>query len=254
MDTKQKCVKCDCEKDFDLFIRSKNVCKDCDNATRRLKYQTDDEHRKKLIQQAINYKKNKAIEKNKQKLVEQEKIGIENKICRYCDTIKHNTRFRHNRLKCRDCERDEPTEKFKRYVRTRIYNCLKNLKEKSSIEYLGCSTKEYINWIIMYDERYTMDNYGSVWHIDHVIPISRFNLEQPDEQLIAFNWRNTMPLSAKENLAKSNRIIKSQIIRHVELLKKYHHDNNIVLPEKIDSLFATYLDAGNPLEPLTTTS
>jgi hypothetical protein len=130
MDTKQKCVKCDCEKNFDLFIRSKNVCKDCDNAIRRLKYQTHDEHRKKLIQQAINYKKNKVIEKNKQKLVEQEKIGIENKVCRYCNTIKHNTRFRHNRLKCRDCERDEPTEKFKRYVRTRIYNCLKNLKEK----------------------------------------------------------------------------------------------------------------------------
>ena len=38
--------------------------------------------------------------------------------------------FRYNRLKCRDCERDDPKEKFKRYIRTRIYNCLRN-KNKS---------------------------------------------------------------------------------------------------------------------------
>ena len=30
------------------------------------------------------------------------------------------------------------------------------------------------------------------------------NLDNQEEQLLAFNWRNTMPLSSKENLSKNN--------------------------------------------------
>ena len=31
-------------------------------------------------------------------------IGKENTICKYCNKVKAKTRFRHNRLKCRECE------------------------------------------------------------------------------------------------------------------------------------------------------
>jgi hypothetical protein len=74
-------------------------------------------------------------------------------------------------------------------------------------------------------------------------------LENIEEQMIAFNWRNTMPLAAKENLSKNNKIITSQIEQHLEKLKEYHLENNLDLPQVFINLFAKYLVAGNPLEP-----
>jgi hypothetical protein len=157
--------------------------------------------------------------------------------------------FRYNRLKCRDCERDDPTEKFKRYIRTRIYNCLKNKnKYKHSVEYLGCSSDEYFKWIFSYNKNYNLENYGKEWHIDHVIPISKFNLDNSEEQSLAFNWRNTMPLSAKENLSKNNKIIISQIEQHYKKITEYHSENKLDLPQVFINLFAKHLADGNPLK------
>jgi len=204
-------------------------------------YNEDDTYRKKAIHDATVFKSKTAKERRANQLLEQEHIGLNNKQCRYCEIIKDKSRFRVNRLKCVDCERDEPKEKFKRYVRTRIYNCLLKRKARSSIEYLGCSPDDYILWIMNHTIEYNLDNYGKVWHIDHVIPISKFDLDNIDEQLLAFNWRNTMPLSCQENLKKGNKIINVQVSEHFEKLKKYHIDNNIILPKIYTDLFATHL-------------
>jgi hypothetical protein len=123
-------------------------------------------------------------------------------------------------------------------------------KENHTIHYLGCDSNSYFKWMLTYNENYTIENRGTEWHIDHVIPLSRFNLENKDEQLIAFNWRNTMPLSVKENLAKNNRINKTQIEQHYNHLLEYHKQNNIEIPKEFNDLFAKHLDAGNPLEPV----
>jgi hypothetical protein len=248
--TRKICSKCELEKSNDKFYERGYICRDCNNLKRRIKYNENEELRKKLIQNASNFKHNKVIERQKLKEEEQLKIGIENKLCKYCDQIKLKSRFRHNRLKCKDCERDEPLEKFKRYIRTRIYNCLRyKNKTKHAIEYLGCSSDEYFKWIFNYNENYNLENHGKEWHIDHVIPLSRFNLDNEEQQLIAFNWRNTMPLSCEENLLKNNKIIKSQVEQQYKKLLEYHTENNLDLPQEYIDLFAKHLDAGSPLEP-----
>ena len=116
----------------------------------------------------------------------------------------------------------------------------------NTIEYLGLSSTEYLKWMLTYNEKYTLDNRGKEWHIDHVIPLSKFNLENIDDQMIAFNWRNTMPLLAKDNLSKNNKIIISQIEEHLEKLKEYHIKNNLDLPQVFINLFAKHLVAGIP--------
>lgn len=245
--TSKLCKTCIYHKSLQDFYKNSTCCKDCHNLKRREKYNNNEEHRKKLIETATIFKHNKVIIRQQIKQEEQEKIGIENKMCKYCKEIKPKTRFRHNRLKCKDCERDDPNEKFKRYVRTRIYNCLRNKnKTKHSIEYLGCTSQEYFNWMLTYDKNYDLNNYGSEWHIDHVIPLSKFNLNNVEEQLIAFNWRNTMPLSAKQNMSKNNRFDKLQIIEHFTKLSEYHKKNNIELPQKFIDLFATHSNCGEP--------
>lgn len=242
------CNKCSIEKlETEFRIKGKyrqNCCKVCANSQRRDNYKNNEIFRQKCINDATTFKKTKKKIRDNQLKKEQEKIGIDNMECRYCFEIKHKDRFRWNRKKCRDCERDEPKEKFKRYVRTRIYNCLKVHKAKSHIEYLGTSTNEYLDWIMSYDINYNLDNYGPVWHIDHVIPLSQFDLLNEEEQLLAFNWRNTMPLSATENLKKNKRIDIAQIDEHLKKLEEYHTIKNIIMPENFKKLYATYLDAG----------
>jgi hypothetical protein len=249
----KKCVDCLLEKAESEFRKNGNYrrgcCKDCANIKRRNNYKNNETLRQKCIDNAIAYKKNKKAIRDEQINAHQQAIGVDNTECRYCNEIKHKDRFRHNRKKCRDCERDDPKEKFKRYVRTRIYNCLKVHKARSHIEYLGSSTNDYLDWIMTYNSDYNLDNYGPVWHIDHVIALSQFDLSNEEEQMLAFNWRNTMPLSATENLKKNNRIDTTQIKKHFKKLEEYHTHKKIKMPEKFKNLYATYLDAGTSLEP-----
>jgi hypothetical protein len=247
------CSVCNTEKNVTLFIhKDSKICKDCNNIKRRTQYQ-DEDVRKKKIEEAIKHKKKKKAIRDEIKLVEitklEAEIGEDNTICKYCKEVKTKTHFRNNRLKCKDCERDDPPEKLKRHVRSRIHSCLKRNKSKHTHEYLGCTPTEYLKWLLDNTSNFTLDNYGEIWHIDHVIPLSKFNVENEQESLIAFNWRNTMPLLAKENLSKNNKILKPQIEQHLEKLKKYHLDNSIELPQIYIDLFAKHLAAGNPLEP-----
>jgi len=244
-ETNQTCNTCNQSKSVSSFIKNRAICKDCNNQRRKNKYNNDEEHRKKTIQQASEFKQKKIVERKKIKL---EEIGEGNKKCSVCSTIKPSDKFRHNRLKCKDCERDDPIEKFKRNVRSRIHIALKRNKEWHTVKYLGCTSHEYIQWICKYDENYNLENHGKLWHIDHVIPLSRFNLEDKEEQMIAFNWRNTMPLSAHENLSKNAKILKPQIEQHLKYLRKYHRENKMKIPKKFIDLFAKHLVDGNPLK------
>jgi hypothetical protein len=44
------------------------------------------------------------------------------------------------------------------------------------------------------------------WHIDHIIPVSKFDLNDPQQQAAAFHYTNLQPLWASENRRKSNRV------------------------------------------------
>ena len=50
------------------------------------------------------------------------------------------------------------------------------------------------------------ENYGSEWHIDHIVPLKYDNptLQQTIERL---HYTNTQPLWATENTSKGNRYI-----------------------------------------------
>jgi hypothetical protein len=238
----QECNECNTILPLSLFVKNRKICIDCNNKKRRTKYKTDEEHRLLAIQKATEFKQKKVIER---KLKKEAEIGIDNKKCNYCDNIKHKSCFRCNRLKCKDCERDEPLDKLKRLIRSRIISALKN-KEKHTVEYLGCNIPDYLNWLLNNDSNYDLDNRGSEWHIDHVIPLSKFNLNDEQEQMIAFNWRNTMPLSAQDNLKKNNKIIPEQVRKHYKKLVDYHTENKLDLPQEYIDLFAKHLDAGSP--------
>lgn len=248
----EKCCRI-CEKldTPDKFIKHILVCKDCHNQKRTEQYKNNPELRDRKREEGRVYKQKITKIRQEKRQVYLQQIGEGNKKCSVCSEIKPKEKFRYNRLKCRTCERDDPLEKFKRSVRGRIHIALHkgNGKTMNTIKYLGANSAEYIQWILHNDQNYTLENRGKIWHIDHVIPLSRFDLSDEQQQLIAFNWRNTMPLAAKENLSKNSKIISSQIEQHYKHLSDYHKEKNMEIPQTFVDLFARYLVAGTALEP-----
>ena len=82
-------------------------------------------------------------------------------------------------------------------------------KAYKTIELLGCSIKDVrIHLEKQFKNGMTWENYGRFgWHIDHIIPISAFNLRKKEEQKKAFHYTNLQPLFWKENLAKGAKIL-----------------------------------------------
>ena len=238
------CTTCNQDKPLTSFSKHRASCKDCSNEKRRNRYQNDDEHREKMIQAALEFKHAKVVVRREKKL---EEIGEGNKKCSNCSAIKEARCFRYNRLKCRICERDEPKERLKRSVRGRIWGALR-CKTMHTVEYLGCTSIEYLEWMTTYNENFTLENRGKEWHIDHVIPLAKFDLDDSAQQLIAFNWRNTMPLLAKENLKKNSKILPLQIEQHLKKLIDYHKKKEIIMPQVFIDLFAKHLVDGKPLK------
>lgn len=71
---------------------------------------------------------------------------------------------------------------------------------------IGCTISELMKHLeSQFTNGFSWQN-RSTWHIDHLVPISAFNLDDPEEQRWAFNWRNLRPMDPKLNQSKSDKI------------------------------------------------
>lgn len=95
-------------------------------------------------------------------------------------------------------------------LRTRLVNAIRgNQKTGSAIRDLGCSMIE-LRWHLesKFQHGMSWNNYGrNGWHVDHIKPLSSFNLSDPEQLKIACHYTNLQPLWAQQNLKKSNKII-----------------------------------------------
>ena len=97
-------------------------------------------------------------------------------------------------------------------IRCRISNALsqKHLnKEYSVTKSLGCSFTQLITHLeSKFQEGMTWENRGMFgWHIDHIVPLSSFDLTNENDFKKACHYSNLQPLWAKDNLSKGNKIV-----------------------------------------------
>ena len=99
--------------------------------------------------------------------------------------------------------------KLKRRLRHRLYCVVKNnLKSGSAVKDLGCSVEELKTYLeSLFEPSMTWENYGD-WEIDHIKPLSSFDLTNSNHYLIACNYNNLQPLWKQDHFVKSSKDLK----------------------------------------------
>jgi len=150
----------------------------------------------------INERMKKYSESNKEKIKEQQKEYRES------NREKINERLR---LRLKECMKD-PLFRLEQSLRKRLRQCVKKSAvecgsyTKESRELVGCSIEELK--VYLENQFYGMmswDDYGD-WHIDHIRPVSSFDLSVESEIKECFHYTNLQPLWAKDNLEKSSKL------------------------------------------------
>lgn len=152
--------------------------------------QTHKSHRKEYLK---NYYQNNKT-----------KIDIQN---RKWEKDHKEVKNKYNRNKCLV----DVNFKLKRRLRRTVYGYIKKNSKRSSsaVRDLGCTTQELIKYFeSQFKEGMTWQNWTkNGWHIDHIVPLSWFDLSNREQFLVACHYTNLQPLWAKDNIKKSNKLL-----------------------------------------------
>ena len=110
-------------------------------------------------------------------------------------------------------------------------------KSQKTIKYLGVKLKYLRKYLEhKFQKGMNWDNYGKVWHLDHIIPLSIFDFSKEENIKFAFHYRNLQPMFARENIQKSNKVFvpaeKGDKLRDMDtkinnILKRVHPDQEL---------------------------
>jgi hypothetical protein len=193
------CKSCNLTKEDTEFYKGNAKCKSC-----KIQYQKN--YANKNIEKLKTYKK---------KYRSENKDEIKDKLANYYkdNSEKIKDRARHNYSINRDKKIEyqtnyqrerrinDPIFKLKHSVSRMIRNSLKSKKFRKnsrSVDILGCSIEYFKSYIEnRFEDNMTWENYGKVWDIDHIIPLSSAINE---EDVIRLNhYLNLQPLDSYIN-------------------------------------------------------
>jgi hypothetical protein len=100
---------------------------------------------------------------------------------------------------------NDPLYKLKHQLRSRLRTALsREFRSGLAIEHLGCSIEQFrCHLESKFKPGMTWDNNTiNGWHIDHIKPLSSFDLSDPEQIKKAVHYVNLQPLWAKDNWSK----------------------------------------------------
>lgn len=187
------CTKCLKLLDYTYFHRAKNIpdgyhtrCMVCKNKSGRKHY-----HKNK---ESINVEKRK----------------------KYCPKVKHGYYLK-NKEKIQQRTALYKKNRYHVDLEFKIYELLSaglrrllrgKSKNNRALHYLGCTVSEFQEYIeSKFQDGMGWENWSqSGWHLDHIIPLSSFNLLDEGEIMVACHYTNFQPLWAKDNFKKGAKL------------------------------------------------
>ena len=201
------CKYCKTEKNKDDFRHNRLKCLSCEQKDGR-EYRRSDYGKEKTKTWANNNPERvielsaKTYQRNKPKINEKYQH-------RYKTEIKFKTRVN---------QKSELCSKYNSY----IYN-----NKIGTIKHLGCDIEFFVKWIkFCFDDNMTLENHGTYWHFDHVIPVNLWDLENESDIAQCFNWANISPFHKRNNMSKHDIVNQGQLLKHICKLNDFI-DNHI---------------------------
>jgi hypothetical protein len=226
------CTKCSQTKIREEFPSSGGKCRDCAREFSR-EYRRSERGKQKAVEWT---------QKNRERMTElQAQWYQRNKEKRRAD---YNERYH-----------TDHEFKFKMNSKRRILAAFKYQgvnKSMATIKYLNCSSSWLTEWFTFcFTPQMTLENHGSYWHMDHILPINQFNLNDSQHVRVSLAWFNLSPLPGNENISKHDKINVEQIKQHVQKLIDFLFLKNVFIThiEEYINFCARFLTmSGNSLE------
>jgi hypothetical protein len=231
----------------DGSIKYKQICNDCRGNVRR---------EQKRIKSELRIKNE---QEEKERLL---KLPRNNPISKFCEHDKYyflckncfpHQYYEYYEKRCTRRKNDHEY-RIKENLRHRLYMCVRRNIDTNS-EYrsihiqnlLGCTIEELMNHYekhfiknireiddIKLFEPMTMENYGRLWHTEHIIPCYAFDLLDPIEQKRCFNWRNLIPMFGRENCSKGSKYNEEDLINYRTMIDKILFNNEKISEDEDD--------------------
>ncbi len=140
------------------------------------------------------------------------------------DMIQARQNKQHRERRCYDTQ-----YKMACLMRSRFNKLVKN-KSDSIKNILGCHYGDLAKWFeFQFKPGMSHENHGSHWHVDHIIPCARFNLESVEEQIKCCHWTNLRPLECKINMSRQDKVSVDELVQHKSIIDRF-------LQEKKDTI------------------
>lgn len=206
------CSKCKIEQPYSNFHKHSYAKDGYRSACKACRLIENDVNKEQINAYHRNYywnNKEKVQLKNSKCYVKFRDTRIKNSLQYYEDNketiIKRATKYtieRHN---------SDPQFRLARNLRSRLYNAIKNNnKTGSAVQDLGMPIPAFLCYLNLgcidrYGEPYTGNEHK--YHLDHIVPLSSFDLSDREQLLKAVKWDNIQVLTARENISKGARIL-----------------------------------------------
>ena len=176
--------------------RNEKKYRNSENIRKRNKYKNDEKYKKKQKQKRLSFYHS---------MTDEEKY-IFNKIRREKEDPLKRKKYHRNYQNQRN--KHDLNHRLSGSLRARVRAALKSqnsVKSFKTMSLIGCTINQLWSHLEnKFKPGMSRKNYGK-WHVDHIIPISKFNLKDQNQQKICFNYLNLQPLWKIENLRKSNK-------------------------------------------------
>jgi hypothetical protein len=243
------CNKCNITKNINLYTKNKRykdgkepICKDCNkekyeknkekNAEAVKKWRVKNPDYMKVYGQSEKskeyhkqyYKENSEIYKDRKKAWRAKNPDKEKETrAKYNEENKEKLNEYHRKWKEKKRSTDinyKLQSNISRRIRYELNTLLKGKKVKRTTKYLGCSIEELKVFLEKkFTNGITWENYGSIWHIDHIIPCSSWNFTSEFDSKCCWNYRNLQPMLASQNQIKHDSFNEDEKQQFMEKMK-----------------------------------
>lgn len=231
----KSCCKCKTKRDITEFGRLKNSPDgyryDCNVCRKEYRDSKKDHVKEKNKRYYLENKETVNANNKSYQIQNDETIKAQRKEYRNRIEIKERTQMKNKEYlpirkeKIKEKRKTDLNFQLSEVMRSKLHKILKNQKT-SYIKILGCDLEFFKKWIeFRFDDKMSWDNFGSYWHIDHILPINAFDFSDTKNKDICFHWTNLQPLPAFENQSKSDKLQLHYYFNNIVNVNRYNYKN-----------------------------